>query len=193
MRRRKDVCEVDKDYRYGLQQDFLNSLSKKYGFCCYRPDYHGLSGDANTVLFYTLEAEKHNQEVDKKPVHYSTSEARLYGGVIPEEYIYQDAFWTFANTDVNGMLSYEFANFGKLDLRALNWKEVLEEAVVKALNIDGEKTVRTKLSDVICSCVADDCIGHCNTGTYCFEVTRLANDILEAGFTLPEKKCREEK
>ena len=57
-----------------------------------------------------------------------------YGKVnIPDRYIWRDPFWSFENSDVNGMLDYSFANYGKLDLRTNRWVDVLEGHVRLAL------------------------------------------------------------
>lgn len=124
------------DYRYREQQEFLNHLAVRYGFVTYRPNYHALPRDAYTVLFYTLEDAKHNRQVDRQPITYSRSEAAdrmKYGGyVISDDYIYRDAFFSFENTDVNGMIDTQFANFGKIDLRGSEWRDRLEGAVMLA-------------------------------------------------------------
>lgn len=124
------------DYRYREQQEFLNHLAVRYGFVTYRPDYHAEPRDANTVLFYTLEDEKHNREVDRQPTKYSRSEAadrKKYSGIlIDEKYVYKDAFFSFQNTDVNGHYNTEYANNGSIDLRGSDWRNRLEGAIMLA-------------------------------------------------------------
>ena len=125
--------------KYDMQLDFLNQLAMELGVEAYRPDYHGKKGDKNTVLFYTKEAAAHNRRVDANTFTraYSQSEARdalKYHGVrIPDDQVYKDHFWSFENSDINGMLDLNFANFGRLDLRGPNWQDVLRGAVTFAL------------------------------------------------------------
>ncbi len=107
------------------------------GVVAYRPDYHRKDRDKNTVLFYLPDDAEHNRKVDREPTHYTRSEAHdlmKYGKVnIPDRYIWRDPFWSFENSDVNGMLDYSFANYGKLDLRTNRWVDVLEGHVRLAL------------------------------------------------------------
>lgn len=63
------------DTRYTQQQKALDEIATKLGVVAYRPDYHGWTGDKNTVLFYLKEDERHNRKVDRQPVRYSRSEA----------------------------------------------------------------------------------------------------------------------
>lgn len=124
------------DYRYREQQVFLNELAVRHGFVTFRPDYHAAPRDCNTVLLYTLEDEKHNRKVDREPTRYSRSEAedRMKNGniVIPQQCIYRDYFFAFANTDLNGQFDLGFANFGGLDLRGRDWRDRLEGAILMA-------------------------------------------------------------
>ena len=135
MKRRKMNYERPEpgSFRYGEQQKWFDQVAAKLGVVCYRPDYHADSRDANTVLFYTKEDAEHNREVDRQPIHYTQSEARdrkKYSKIdIPDEYVWHDHFWSFENTDVNGHLSYDFGNYGKLDLRGSNWRDVLEGSI----------------------------------------------------------------
>lgn len=107
---------MENNIRYKEQQAALNQIASELGVVAYRPDYHGKVRDKNTVLFYTKEDEAHNRKVDLEPTHYTQSEAHdrmKYQKVkIPEQYIWRDPFWSFENSDANGVLSYEFANFG---------------------------------------------------------------------------------
>ena len=121
------------DWRYDLQQRTLDEIASKLGVVAYRPDYHRKDRDKNTVLFYLKDDEKHNRLVDKQPFRYTASEAadrRKYQRVeIPAECVYRNHFWSFENSDANGMLDYGFANYGKLDLRSNRWKDVLEGSI----------------------------------------------------------------
>ncbi len=118
------------DPRYKEQQKALNEIAARFGVVAYRPDYHRARGDKNTVLFYTKEDEVHNRKVDRQPIRYTRSEAadlmKRSGIRVSPDYIYRDHIWSFENTDVNGLLSMDFANFGKVDLRGERWEEVLE-------------------------------------------------------------------
>lgn len=128
---------MEKDIRYKEQQAELNRIASELGVVAYRPDYHGKTLDKNTVLFYTKEDDAHNRKVDLEPTHYTRSEAhdrmKYQKCKIPEQCIWRDPFWCFENTDVNGGLSYGFANFGRLDLRSSRWKEVLKGDIQLAL------------------------------------------------------------
>lgn len=125
------------DWRYDLQQRTLDEIASRLGVVAYRPDYHRMGQDKNTVLFYLPDDAEHNRKVDREPTHYTRSEAydrKKYSRVeIPDRYIWRDPFWSFENSDVNGMLDYSFANYGKLDLRTNRWADVLEGHVRLAL------------------------------------------------------------
>lgn len=131
MARRKGNGLTD-DYRYGQQQNQINDIASRLGCVAFRPTYHSLHRDGNTVLLYMPGDDAHNREVDKfyeenhLGVPYSSKdEARMYG-CTDERYYYRPYFWSFENTDANGTLSLEFANRGKIDLRGSKWKERLE-------------------------------------------------------------------
>lgn len=129
--------EEPMDWRYDLQQLALDDIASSLGVVAYRPDYHRKPRDKNTVLFYLKEDSDHNRKVDREQIHYTRSEARdlmKYGNVdIPDRYIWRDHFWSFENSDANGMLDYRFANYGKIDLRTDRWRDVLEGHVRLAL------------------------------------------------------------
>lgn len=125
------------DRRYKEQQMALKEIASRFGVVAFRPDYHRTTRDHNTVLFYTAEDAKFNREVDRRAAiectrGYSRSEAHDLK-YIPEYLTYKDYFWSFSNDDQNGMLNFDFANFGKLDLRTARWEEVLEGAIRLAL------------------------------------------------------------
>ena len=121
------------DVQYAQQQKTLDEIAEKLGAVAYRPSYHGAERDKNTVLFYLKEDEEHNREVDRQPVHYSRSEARDLKMDVNGDCVYRDHFWSFENSDSNGMLDMRFANFGKIDLRGIRWKTVLEGHIRYAL------------------------------------------------------------
>lgn len=120
------------DVQYTQQQKALDEIAAKLGVVAYRPDYHGWSGDKNTVLFYTKEDEKHNRKVDRQPVRYSRSEARDRKMDASGDCVYRDHFWAFENSDVNGRLDMGWANNGKLNLKSLDWKTRLEGSITFA-------------------------------------------------------------
>lgn len=118
-------------FRYKLQQTQLNKIADELGVVAYRPDYHG-NHDPNTVLFYTKEDHVHNLKVDALerqgwPVFTKSDRSRCPFPV-EDKYVYRDYFWWFENTDANGCYTYQFANFGKIDLRDLR-EDTLEGAV----------------------------------------------------------------
>lgn len=128
---------MENNIQYKEQQAELNKIASELGVVVYRPDYHGKARDKNTVLFYTEGDDAHNRMVDLEPHSYTRAEAHdcmKYQKVkIPEKFVWRDPFWSFENTNVNGVLSYEFANFGRLDLRSIRWKEVLKGDIQLAL------------------------------------------------------------
>lgn len=124
---------TENDIRYTEQQTALSWIASKLGVVAYRPDYHGKTGDKNTVLFYLKQDEEHNRKVDKQPVHYSRSEARDMGMDVNGDCVYRDHFFAFENSNVNGQLDMDFANFGKTDLRGPDWETRLEGRITFAL------------------------------------------------------------
>lgn len=125
------------DPRYLAQQEAIKEIAFRLGVVAYRPDYHGALSDKNTVLFYLKEDEIHNRKVDRKPMHYTRSEAadlKKYEGIeVPPEYVYRDHFWSFENSDRNGLRDLSCANYGRVDLSGTNWEEVLEGHIRLAL------------------------------------------------------------
>ena len=107
------------DPRYVSQQSVIDRTVSEIGCVAFRPNYHGEKGDKNTVLFYTKEAAEFNAELDKKEKN---------GEFVPNE-AYANAFWSFENTDANGLGTYDFANYGRLDLRGLKEAEVIAGAI----------------------------------------------------------------
>ena len=124
-------------YRYREQQQAIDEIAEKRGVVVFRPDYHGKQSDLNTVLFYLPEDAAHNRAVDKEIFRYSNGDAqdlmRTQKREIPQKFIYRDPLWSFENSDANGRGSYDFANFGKVDLLGLQWKERLEGHIRFAL------------------------------------------------------------
>ena len=101
--------------QYRWQQDALDEIGRKLGVVVFRPEYHAKKNDKNTVLFYTKEDDAFNRELEKK-AFYNPNQ-------------YKRPFFSFENTDVNGFEDFNFANFGRIDLRPLDWKERLEAII----------------------------------------------------------------
>lgn len=116
----------EQSYQFSVQQETLNAIAAKLGVVAYRPDYFGKGGDKNTVLFYTKEAAAHNREVDRQPTRYSPGDAQDLPYEVDSKYVYRPYFWVFENTDVNGRLSTNYGNRGKIQLYGAGWKERLE-------------------------------------------------------------------
>ena len=121
------------DVQYAQQQKTIDDIARELGVVAYRPDYHGKDRDKNTVLLYLKRDAEHNRKVDCQPVHYSRSEARDLKMDVNGDCVYRDHFWSFENSDSNGMLDMRFANAGKIDLRGIRWKTVLEGHIRYAL------------------------------------------------------------
>lgn len=121
------------DVQYAQQQKTIDDIARELGVVAYRPDYHGKDGDKNTVLLYLKQDAEYNRKVDCQPVHYSRSEARDLKMDVNGDCVYRDHFWSFENSDSNGMLDMRFANSGKIDLRGIRWKTVLEGHIRYAL------------------------------------------------------------
>ncbi len=95
---------------YERQQQAIRVACAELGVVPFYPDYHGTAGDKNTVLVYLPEDEEYNRMLDRKPFVDSND--------------YRKPFWMFENSDINGIGSYEFANFGRLDLRGHDAKVI---------------------------------------------------------------------
>ena len=93
------------DIRYRNLMEEITHICLELDICVYKPDYHCKENDAATVLLYTPAALKYNAQVDKE--HFGTPPQALY-----EPYICSLEF-----TDVNGHITLDFANRGKIDLR----------------------------------------------------------------------------
>lgn len=114
------ICEFCDHWQYREQQKFLNEVAERLGVVCFRPEYHAKTRDKNTVLFYTKADDRRCRELDRQ-------------GVACDNPIYPRHFWSFENSDRNGMFDFNFANFGKLDLRGFRWREALEGDIRIAL------------------------------------------------------------
>lgn len=125
------------DPRYARIMMALREIAGELDVIMFRPNYHGKNGDKNTVLFYTKEDNEHNSLVDAQFVQYSASEAenlsRKQGCPVDDKFVYRNPFWTFENSDANGMLNYNFANHGKIQLQNYNVKDTLKPIIKTAL------------------------------------------------------------
>lgn len=102
-------------FKYREQMQFLRELAEELGVVMFLPEYHAQPRDCNTVLFYFKEDDEYNRKVDKEaPPDFP-----------PSNDMYRRQFWSFENTDCNGLFSHDFANFGRIDLRGLCWQERL--------------------------------------------------------------------
>ena len=106
-------------FKYRQQMQFLKELANELGVVMFRPSYHAQTGDCNTVLFYFKEDDEYNRKVDRENPGLSLE---------TKNQMYRRQFFSFANTDCNGLFSHDFANFGRIDLRPLHWQPVLRGA-----------------------------------------------------------------
>lgn len=107
-------------FKYRQQMQFLKELADELGVVMFRPSYHAQTGDCNTVLFYFKEDDEYNRKVDRENPGLSLE---------TKNQMYRRQFFSFANTDCNGLFSHDFANFGRIDLRGLCWQEKLGGAL----------------------------------------------------------------
>lgn len=104
--------------KYSQQMKYLKELADELGVVMFLPSYHAQTGDCNTVLFYFKEDDDYNRRIDKEAPK----------GLPPSNDMYRRQYWSFENTDCNGRFSHDFANFGRIDLRPLNWQTILRGA-----------------------------------------------------------------
>lgn len=102
--------------QYARQRKWLHKIADELGVVCFAPSYHGRNGDKNTVLFYTKEDNEKCLQLDKE-------------GVSCTDPDYPRPFWFFENSDRNCVINYDYANFGKIDLRGLDAYERLKATV----------------------------------------------------------------
>ena len=106
---------------YKEQQKFLDEVAEKLGIVCFRPSYHGKGRDANTVLFYTMEDEQFNRQLEAKHGEYVNNT------------LYKPYIWNFENTDFNGFPEIGTANRGRIKMFASNWRQVIENCLKIAI------------------------------------------------------------
>lgn len=112
------------NYRYIKQQNAINEACRKYGLIAFRPSYHAKERDCNTVLIYTVEAYKYNTELDREYIS-------KYG-FAPDNSEYKKYILSLENTDINGMFSFDYMNFGKIDLKWNHEEEIIEKVIKEA-------------------------------------------------------------
>lgn len=122
---------------YKQQQSALDEIAAELGVICYRPHYHGLHDDKNTVFLYTAEDAAHNLLLEKQRDESFDSMVSGAGNgenprIVPRD-IFPNYFWSFENSDIRGEFTYDFANCGKVDLHGSNWREGLKGAIQVAL------------------------------------------------------------
>lgn len=105
------------DYNYRIQQQAIKELCNELGLVVYYPDYHADKTDKNTVIIYTKEGHKYNETLSK------------YASVDEEK----GRICSFQNTDINGHFDTSFMNYGKIDFRTGNTKEILRKYIEEAL------------------------------------------------------------
>ena len=81
------------DTRYLRQQNIINTVCKELGLVAYRPEYHATKCDKNTVIIYTVEGHKYNEE---------------HGVVYVKDE--QGRICTFENNDMNGNFDLDYLN-----------------------------------------------------------------------------------
>lgn len=114
-------------YKYKRQKAALEDIAKELGVTVFYPGYHAQGNNKNTVLLYLPEDAAHNDALDRD------------GKYLLSEDFYHPYFFAFENSDVNGNMSLDFANHGSIDLRGLNWKDVLKGKILEAKNKFMEK------------------------------------------------------
>lgn len=133
----KVECPLSKGLAYEQQQLALDEIAGELGVVCYRPHYHGVGGDKNTVMVYTLEDAAYSFLMNEKESESFADMAEKLRPPKCDEIIPRDIapnyFWQFENSDADGVLSYDFANVGKIDLRSDRWCEILKGAIQVAL------------------------------------------------------------
>ena len=110
---------------YITQQRTIDRICEELGLVAYRPEYHALSPDCNTVLIYTKADHEYNKQLEAKW-------RKL--GLYPLESEYKCYLLALENTDINGCFSLRFMNRGKIDLRWLHFAEPIREAILQAMN-----------------------------------------------------------
>lgn len=129
-RKSKERMMESRTYRYQNLMRLIFQLAKENGLVVFFPDYHWQEGDPNTVLLYTPDDAEYNHQMDVDSIK---------NGMYVTEEMYRRPVWTFQSTDQNGLFSYEFANFGALDLRIGKAEQSIREAIKTAIDVRKNK------------------------------------------------------
>lgn len=92
------------DSRYKLQQDVLDEIASELGLCAWRPCYHSDARDKNTVLFYSVDDFRSNQE---RSLTLATGR-EFY--MDPRRREFKQPTFVFENSDVKGNLRQHRTN-----------------------------------------------------------------------------------
>lgn len=119
------------------QQRLLDEVAREIGAVTYRPDYHGKTGDPNTVLFYTREDEERNRELERSGEMITRSQfedmkwRRMDTSGLKDK-VERPYFFVFQNDDINGQYDVRYANYGRFDLYKLGGMDDLLNAIREA-------------------------------------------------------------
>lgn len=111
------------DSRYKLQQDVLDEIASELGLCAWRPCYHSDARDKNTVLFYSVDDFRSNQE---RSLTLATGR-EFY--MDPRRREFKQPKFVFENSDVKGNLNYDYACMGAICLCSSRWSQVLKDRI----------------------------------------------------------------
>lgn len=119
------------------QQRQLDELAQEMNAVAYRPDYHGRTGDPNTLLFYTKEDDERNRELERSgriitSFQFDDMKWRRIDTSGLEDRVERPYFFAFTNTDLNGMYDTRYANCGKFDLYKIGGMDELLAAIREA-------------------------------------------------------------
>ena len=119
------------------QQRQLDELAQEMNAVAYRPDYHGRTGDPNTILFYTKEDDERNRELERSGEIITRSQFddmkwhRMDTSGLKDR-VERPYFFVFQNDDINGQYDVRYANHGRFDLYKLGGMDDLLNAIREA-------------------------------------------------------------
>mgnify|MGYP000277960618 FL=1 len=111
------------DSRYKLQQDVLDEIASELGLFAWRPCYHSDARDKNTVLFYSVDDFRSNQEISLK----LATGHEFYTD--PSRQEFKPPLFVFENSDAKGNLNYDYACMGAICLSSSRWRQVLMDRI----------------------------------------------------------------
>jgi hypothetical protein len=112
------------DAKYVAQQRAIKEACAELALEPFYPSYHAKKNDNNTVMIYTQFAASYNRDLDR--------EERELGYRPAEDSPY--ICW-LENTDINGNFSLDFMNRGTLDLRSMNYKEIIKAFLINQMEV----------------------------------------------------------